>query len=319
MKISLLPDDFEPLNKQEYNNLAKNNRPELVEKLNTGVVSTIPLIHTTTQDRAMKILESWNISSYSELERIRSKSVSNNIHNNTDELDKILWFDKYAFLSYWKWNISDTLNDMVYLCFDPVSVWKIPWTIIAEKEIAELWAIVSQEWAKDHMLYEWLTEQEIQMWNIDAINKFYESIINWKTFEKTFLWFLDKHDLSIIDLIVWSSFPWEKEITTDFVWHTILKNYWQSFQFMIPNSLPLKWNLTSIMVWEDVKNFKKIKSSVKSLKNVRVVKQTDMIDTFSYVDQMWIWATNNVYLRNLLLFLAHNNLIKESKMKKFFG
>lgn len=320
MKVSLVPDSFIPLDKKSYIEKAENNKLEVIyEWLSSDIIAKLPLIHATTQDRAMKILESWYLFSHKHLVKIKSPAVSNNLHNNTDELDQIIWFDEYAFLSLWKWNIADSVSDLVYFCFNPESVWKIPWTIIVEKEIAELWACVSQEWAKHHINIDWFTEEYIQDRNSKAIEKFYDSIIVWETFEKLFPWFLKNHNMNIMDLIMGMSFPWEevdkKKLTLDI---EVVNNYWQWFQFMVPDKLPLKWNLVSIMTWEDVTNSKKIKSASKQFKNVRVTRQKDLLDTINSVG-LHDGTSDNVVLRNFLLYLTYNNKLSVEKILNFIN
>ncbi len=311
MKTILLPNDFIPLDQKEFEEKAKENNALMDDsiKKDPELISKIPLIHQTTSERALKILETWYIAPYSDLKKSNSKSVSDSMKNNTDELDKILWLDNYWFFSYWKIAPLNRVDDLVYFCFDPIKVWNTTWTIISKKEICEFWATVSKVWANYYMEVDRLTIEQIQRNNKKAIESFYGSLIIWQTFEKMFPWFIWQYSNQILDYLIDITYPWEKMLK----WKMgEVLNYWQWFQFMVPSRVSIN-NLTWIMCWENTK-YKKIKKIVWR-KWVRVIKTKDIKSLIK--QQTWevLWQENTVSM-NLLLYFLHNNKIKSRNIKK---
>lgn len=315
--MKLLKDDFEVIKWDSLYEYAKNNQPEIIAWWNENLLWKVPLIHLTIQDRAMKILESWKLLCHKSLKSKNSRSVSDNLYINTDILDMELWLDEYVFLSLWKSNANFDQDfdpeDFVYFCFDTNNIWNIAWTIISEKEIAELWALVSKEWVEYVMNTKWFTMDKILDNNTKAIEKFYNTIMVWNTFEKMFPWFFVKYNISFIDFISSPCFPGDEVIKSKLLWKDVIHNYWQWFQFMVPDSVWLSWNLKTIVVWDNVK-INKIKQYLNT-KNIKIIRYSELVNEFNT-------ATNkefkrNPYLTNLLLFAAYNNKLKWDKIKSF--
>ncbi len=321
--INIIPDWIEPLDREWLLKRAQENYSHIPESTLDGVPESFPIIHSTTTKRALKILESGKLLSYKRLEKESNSSVSSSLMNNTDELDTFLWLDEYVFTSLWKVSLDFLENpeDRVFFCYDLEDILDVDWIIASIKEIAELWATVSKIGANYHMRYEWISEEDIREDNRQAIENFYFNILTSKWIKRF------SHDffLRFPSFPTRTTYPWEaEEFEMRPEWKTLV-NYWQWFQFMIPDELPLD-KLSSIVCTTD-NQYKTLSRKLK-IPRIRSNIETDNNILFSLnrVKNNVALALNkkpnpqafDIVIINLILKLIHNRVLTQEQIVEYF-
>jgi hypothetical protein len=194
------------------------------------VLSQISLLHVTTADRAMRILESWMLLPLARLKK--EGVVYDREWINTDKLDEKLWLDHYVFTTLWRnafhnwWTIS--------LAFRPTKILRQPWVLASLKEVGDYGALVSPE-AEE--VYRRATWKDPWLVNRIAVQRFLGWLVRGEDFSRVFAWFLQKNFSKYLDYLTTFTYPGEV-LSTNEIWST---NIWWWPQVMIPKLVNLDW------------------------------------------------------------------------------
>ncbi|GAB0174470.1 MAG: hypothetical protein HHAS10_03490 [Candidatus Altimarinota bacterium] len=194
----------------------------------TQVAGEAPLIHVTTLERALGIIDSGTIDSCAKSER--KGRHFDRLAINTDKLDRKYGLDRYVFTTLGRNALQN--GGSVSFVFRPQKLLEGRGVVASLKEVGDYGALVSQE---AEFIYREVTGNDPAKMNRIAMNRFLEGLVRGADFRRVFAWFLQRNFTKYLEYLTTLTYPGEELVHND-IGST---NVWGGPQVMIPESINL--------------------------------------------------------------------------------